>query len=375
MKLLLFFVISCLFIHFCCKYVPKTLTNNKKLIYRVTAGLFLCSLFGGQLVEGALRGGELSCPKGQSPIIINPTDFPGMTTREVYAHDIHSVKCVICPAGHSGTISDECTPCKSGTYSPKPGSEKCTPCPAKTYSDAPGSTGCKNCQPGHGPNEKRTDCEACTGNKVSEGGEKCFHCGVGYVPNTGKTECVPCSDGQILNEDNTECIDCPPGQGSNVNKTECISCTEGKFSSLVHRPWNPQFNDGCYKCGGPFVPNTEKTDCVACSDDKGPNEGVCEICPTVPGGARRPWDGDDVQMIPDKSGSWPPSKCVCPPGHINPNDAMGNDLPTDDPGFYCMACPPDQIPDDTGHNCGTSCDQYKNAQIGIENARREGLCI
>ncbi len=216
MKLLLFFVLSCLFIHFGRKYVPKTLTNNKKLIYGVTAGLFLCSLFGGQLVEG--------------------------------------------------------------------------------FDDT-------------------------------------------------------CFEGQILNKDKTECIDCQAGQGPNVNKTECIPCTEGKVSKVGERG---NFG-GCFECSGPFVPNTEKTDCVACPADQITNEGQCEICPTVTSGAGGKALGwEDVQMIPDKSGSWPPSKCDCPPGHIKNTDSLGRDIPTDDKNFYCHKCPSGQIPDATGHKCVSS---------------------
>ena len=207
-----------------------------------------------------------------------------------------------CPPGyHINSTSDDCQPCRAGTYSlgglvrscelctygtvSAAGSSGCTECPEGTFADRLGSSTCKLCSAGSFTNTTKTRmCNRCPPGFVCgyfirehflrffqiapfQGSANCTACNIGYYQDRdGQVECIRCDNYRYSDSVGTPvCTSCPshtitPYQGAEklndclcqpeyfnygTNGTECFPCPKGAKCQGMGNP--PVALPGYYK--------------------------------------------------------------------------------------------------------------------------------
>ena len=146
----------------------------------------------------------------------------------------------ICPKGQYGsTGSDECLPCKAGTYNNlTSGTNVCTPCEAGKAQPLTNQTSCSLCAEGKWAN--------------NHGATECFECPPGSsCSRKGMNDSEPCPVGRYTNTEAMSCAPCPAGRYQNgTGSAMCLFCPRGKYLSALASSSNSGANSSasCLLC-------------------------------------------------------------------------------------------------------------------------------
>ena len=192
----------------------------------------------------------------------------------------------VCPVGQYGlTGSDECFPCKAGTFSDvasgtdactlcaegKAQSQKnqtyCLSCARGTWANIRGATKCFDCPPGSSCGEEGMDNpKLCPIGRYTDTKKQqsCRMCPGGrYQNNTGAAKCFSCPEGTFLDREgansSSQCLPCPAGSyGDTSGRVECSLCPTGQVQP-------DEGQTSCKECAleGDMKTNNEaRTSCV-----------------------------------------------------------------------------------------------------------------
>ena len=321
-----------------------------------------------------------------------------------------------CPAGQYGTDTDNCKPCKPGTYSTGR-AVSCTKCDEGYYSSegAEQCTPC-DCLPGNscpeGLSGSKRDCEACPAGSYGVGyAEPCGLCQEGSWSgtagssgcaacecssgtscksgSTGPQACSPCDDGSYGPGGGHACAkcaagtwsvggapckpcDCDKGKACPAGSTgpSCQACPDGSYGAGGASPCEP-CPKGSYCTGGLATPcaagsyqdKTGQTSCKLCIAGEYAEYKGSVLCTECPAGTYN--DGAGLPAcIKTQAGTYSRPGCgsldcctPCPRNFICPDGGCA---------MTCIECPPGQYQDQLGQ---TSCKTCTNQESVCEEPK------
>ena len=150
-------------------------------------------------------------------------------------------------AKHAGI--EQCSQCRSGTYSDVPGSQLCQVCLAGTYAGS-GASMCVACEAGRYLSDDRHHADA-----HSEEGQ-CLPCKAGRYSTSAAAQCKDCEDKTVACSDGLK-TSCPLGSVSNDWNASCVPCPA--------RTYRGRHDLHCLSCPSPAFTDTERTMCHRCT--------------------------------------------------------------------------------------------------------------
>ena len=169
--------------------------------------------------------------------------------------------CITCYAGQY-TLNKGCVSCENGWYAPQALTGSCLPCGAGSHTRKhERATTCTPCDAGSFSRAHSVNCTLCAAGRFSGSGmSTCESCSAGTAANEpGASGCSSCPAGRFSLAEAQLCELCPKGKASTAKSQTCASCAAGFVSS----------NEGsamCTACGaGSYSSTSKSVNCTSCA--------------------------------------------------------------------------------------------------------------